>query len=289
MTSTKSSRGTMELPLEQTVREQIARALERDLANLDAALALGIKLVDSSGEVNCLPGLPERTAKITMALYAKSIKTVRAIRMVSSIGLLEDGRTLCRSLLETCVAIHYLLQKDWEVRSDEYAAYTILKDLTTAHGWRKTKGLKEDGARLELAVKKVIAQHLLHIPPARQEVIRTTGYAGMSLEATFYEVGLSSHYQLAYRAMSSHSHATDFATHFSWDRERGLSLHLGSTDIPEIRQLLHSTRWFFAGIMEIVSKAMGLGYLAAIAKFGQELDDPSEEVLRAWRARREEG
>ncbi len=276
------------VPHEENVRKGVAHLLKTDLANLDAALALGVKIVVAAGEVNGVDGFPLKTAKVAMALYAKALKTVRSIRLVASAGLIEDGNTLCRSLLETCVAVHYLLLEDWQVRTDEYVAYAVLKDLSTANGWKATKGLEEAGAQLEEVVRRVIANHLGDIPPERQEHLRKTGYAGMKLPETFKKVGMELFYQVDYRALSPHAHATEYWAHFGWDPKLGLELHLGSADVPELRRLLQSSRLFFAGIMELVSRTMGLGYMFDIVRLGAELDDPTLEVVRAWRARANE-
>ena len=93
------------------------------------------------------------------------------------------------------------------------------------------------------------------------------------------------HYQTGYRSMSPHAHATEISPHLSFDKGRGLALHLGTSDPPEVRRLLDTTRWFFVGIMETIGSTMGLGYAHDIEALGVQRDDPSFEWIRAFRAR----
>jgi len=277
-----------ELPQESYVRERVTLVYKKSLVQLDEALLLGVKLVEASAEINAIPGLPPKTVFIVMGLYSKALKTVRAVRLGVAAGLLEDGNSLCRSLLETCVAIQYLLQQDWATRADEYAAYPILKSLGVAKKWQGTPGLEEDGKCLEIDVNREIARQLGNITPDRQKTLRRSSYSGMSLEDTFTAVGMGVAYQTVYRHMSPHAHASQVDTHFDFQAARGLALHPGTCGGPELRKLIDTTRWFFAGIMEIVSKTMGFGYLAAIDRFMPGVDDPTNEVVRAWHARVEE-
>jgi hypothetical protein len=113
------------LPGEESARESVERTFAKSLAQVDACLALGVKLLQRTSSFVVTRKRTEKVGLVVMGLYMKALKTVRAIRIVASPDLVEDGFVLCRSLLETTVAILYVLQKDSPRRADEYIAHTL--------------------------------------------------------------------------------------------------------------------------------------------------------------------
>jgi hypothetical protein len=65
---------------------------------------------------------------IVLGLYAKSVKTFRAIHLLCVHGLCEDAHSLLRTLSETLANIRYLAREDRENRSRQYADFTVIQD-----------------------------------------------------------------------------------------------------------------------------------------------------------------
>lgn len=87
------------LPDEDINRNNANALFGPSFPRLDAAIELSVQLVQRAGGCRESAWRPRKTGLIVMGLYAKAIKTARAIRLVASAGLLEDGFVLCRTLL----------------------------------------------------------------------------------------------------------------------------------------------------------------------------------------------
>ncbi len=119
------------LPDEENRRESVERTFATSLANLDKAHALGLMLIERTDSFVTTPKRSETSGGIVMGLYWKALKTVRAIRLVASADLQEDGLVLCRTLLETMVAILYVLERNAPHRADEFVASMIMRTIWT--------------------------------------------------------------------------------------------------------------------------------------------------------------
>lgn len=272
------------LPGEESARESVERAFAGDLAEIDSCLALGVKLVQRTDSFVVTRQRTEKVGLVVLGLYMKALKTVRAIRLVSGPDLVEDGCVLCRVLLETTVAILYVLQRDSPRRADEYIAHTLMRTGWAMEGWARTPGLKVAGRRIEQQVEKQKKPFEKRLGAARLEQLKRS-YSGMSLEQTFALVGLKRLYQTLYRRLSAHPHAADLPSHAAPSDKGGLQLKAGTSDMQNLKFLLDSTRLLFCAVMQRVSQAMDMGYEAEIEALKPRSAMPSRALFRAWKKR----
>lgn len=65
---------------------------------------------------------------VVLGLYAKSVKTFRAIHLLCVHGLCEDAEILLRTLSEALANIKYLAKEDREDRTRQYLDFTVIQD-----------------------------------------------------------------------------------------------------------------------------------------------------------------
>lgn len=182
------------IPGEDSARESVEKTFAKNLAQVDACLALGVKLLQGTNSFVVTRKRTEKVGLVVMGLNMKALKTVRAIRLVASPDLVEDGFVLCRALLETTVAILYVLQKDSPRRADAYIAHTLMRTKWAMEGWGRTHGLKVAGRRIDKRAEKEKKPFEKRLGAARLEQLKRS-YSGVSLEQTFKLLGLDRLYQ----------------------------------------------------------------------------------------------
>lgn len=273
-----------QLPHEAENFRDVSNRLGPSFQRLDRSIALGIDLIGRAGTALATPWRPRLTGAVVLGLYAKSIKTARAVRLAASAGLLEDGLVLCRTLLETHVAISYLVQRKGKRRAQEFVASQIAKIAKVADEWEKTPGLKLQGRRLKKAAQETLARDFTHIRPDRLKELRK-GYAGMSIEAVFKLVGMNKDYQVVYRDLSSYPHAQDLQGHLDLTAAPGVGLLFGRVDAPDVRKVLDTARRILISTMYRVAQALDLGHLAEIHRLAVSPEDNLHELLTSWERR----
>ncbi len=274
------------LPWEEDARDSVERNFARRLARLDATLKLAIKLLERSDSVDVTPSRTKSrdSVLVVMGLYAKAVKTTRAIRIVASASLVEDGFVLCRTLLETAVAVLYILQKHTPRRADEYLAHVLKRDQKVMAKWKDTHGLK----RLAKPIDKLITKHLLaysHLGPARLKELRRWYSGDETIEDTFKRIGLNLLYQTFYVQVAGVQHVSDLPRHVEVGEKGALSLSMGSSDAGAMNLLLERTNAILWVVMQRVSEKIGLGYEAEIAGMNPNPEGPAHSLLRAWSQR----
>lgn len=272
------------LPGEDDNRATASALFGPSFTSLDRAIRLSVDLIERAGGARESPWRPRKTGVVVLGLYAKAIKTARSIRLVTSAGFLEDGFVLCRTMLETYVAICYIVQRKGKRRAEEYIASLPCGILKVAEEWERTKGLKREGKRLRKLAQEALANDFTHIPADRQKALKA-GYAGQQLKTTFKNLGMIKDYQVVYRDLSSYQHANDLQGHVNVEVNRGLELRLGTADKPEVRKVLDTARRILVSTMYRVSQTMDLGHLAEIARMGPSRDDTIHALLKSWKRR----
>jgi hypothetical protein len=272
------------LPGEEESRATMERTFSTSLARLDDTLKLGVKLLEKTGEFITTRRRSERSGLVVMGLYMKALKTVRAIRLATTRDLQEDGLVLCRTLLETTVAILYVLQKRTPHRAIEYLAAMLMRKKWTMEDWEKTHGLKHEGKRIHKKIQKQLAPYEKVLGLPRLQELRR-GYSGLSIKRTFAAVGLTRLYFTAYAWLSSYQHAADLPDHVELAPDGAIQLKMGSSDVQQTRFLLDLTRSFFCAIMQRTSQEMALGYEAEIDALKPNARDLERLRLQAWKQR----
>ncbi len=126
-----------------------------------------------------------------IGLLAKASKTFRSIQFLSERGLHEDANALVRVLMETTVAIAFILQKKSKERTLIYHAHGIAQSIKMLNEWKNTAGLKRKATTAILKqANDALSSYLKRLPPGTdvkrhwsgksslQEAVRR--YAGMS-------------------------------------------------------------------------------------------------------------
>ena len=123
-----------------------AEIAQRYRVQLDAMTKLHDTVVSmmTAGEwkVQKTRGVNPLVAQTMMGLLTKAIKTFRSIQILCERGLYDDASALARVLLETTVAIAFIVQKKSKQRMLMYHAYGMVQSVKMLNEWAKTKGLK---------------------------------------------------------------------------------------------------------------------------------------------------
>jgi hypothetical protein len=213
------------LPGEGNARESVERTFARELARLDATLALSIKLLERNDAVFIRRGrrISPKTVPLVGGLFGKAIKTTRAIRLCVSPALAEDCFVLCRTMLETAVAILYILQKHTPLRTEEYLAHVLKRTEKIMGKWRATPGLKRWGNRIDRQTQLYLV-HYAYLGADRLKKLRTWYSGDETIEETFKRVGLAKTYQSFYSYTAGIQHVSDITRHVEFgDKGRSLS------------------------------------------------------------------
>lgn len=88
------------------------------------------------------PGLNCVVVETMLGLLTKACKTFRTIQILCERGLQGDADVLVRVLMETTVAVVFILQKKSRERARIYHAHGIAQYVKLLNGWATTRGLK---------------------------------------------------------------------------------------------------------------------------------------------------
>jgi hypothetical protein len=271
------------MPGEDEARASVECVLAAEFARLDSAIALAIRLLVANKSIDVGPSrMSRKSAGVVLGLFAKAIKTARGIRMLASASLAEDGMVLCRTLLETTVAILYITQRSTLRRTDEYLAHILMRTRKVMEAWAKTRGLKRHAKRITAKVGVHLAPYD-YLGADRLKLLRGS-YSGSTIEQTFRKTGLRRLYQTSYRLLTGHQHVADVASHVTFTDGGGIALMAGSSDPGAMRLLLFWTHQFLWAAMQRVSERAGLGYEAEIER-QKPPRDRSRTMLLAWSKR----
>lgn len=210
---------------------------------------------------------------VVLGLYAKAVKTLRAIHLLCVHGLCEDAQALLRTLAEILAHIKYIGTDDREGRARQYVDFIIIQDQKLMNATEQNPGLKgmfsdDDKTLVRQRIEKAKARMPEEEFKKRYEA---AAWHGRRIEEVMREVGLQSAYDLPFRLGSRAVHATDLFDHMFWDPKNGFLLKLFPGD-KWARPVLTASILFFLQILEQVN-AIG-GFVAE-----EELQRVKEEVM----------
>jgi hypothetical protein len=199
---------------EAQVKAEIA---ERYRSQLDAMAALHGAVVSIMAAVPWTigkrRGLNPFVVKTLMGLLTKACKTFRSIQILCERGFEEDANPLVRVLMETTVAIIFILQKKSKERAVIYHAHILAQNLRMLNEWKATPGLKRKAPKAMLKrVNDGLAEHMTLLPAGTDVKHHWSGKRSLreAVKALRHDVMYAS----LYRFTSSSSHASDFGAHF---------------------------------------------------------------------------
>jgi len=276
------------LPGEGDARESVERRFARELARLDATLELAIKVLERNDSVFIRRGrrISPKSVPLVLGLFGKAVKTTRAIRICVSPALGEDCLVLCRTLLETAVAILYLLQKHTPLRTEEYLAHVLKRTEKVMAKWKDTPGLKRWGKRVDRQTQLHLAQYA-YLGAQRLKQLRMWYSGDATIEETFKRVGLAKTYQSFYSYAAGIQHVSDITSHVELGGKGAVVLAMGSSDEGSIRMMLDMANRAMWTVTRRVAYRLRLGYEADIERH-RPPRDRSQAPIRAWAKRQKE-
>jgi hypothetical protein len=267
---------------EEVVSQRVETHFARQLNKLDTTTALALKLLQKNDSMT-VPRALGKAPILVIQLFAKLLKTVRAIRVVASLSLVEDGQVLCRTLAETAVAIRYLLQKKSSHRAEEYLAHTLMRTKDVAEKWQKTRGLKRRAQQIVNLVDQELPP-FAHLGAPRLKELRKWYYGNKPMRDMFKEVGLEKLYPIAYLQFTGVQHVSDALQHAEIGEAGGVAILLGSSNEEQMNTLLLTTTVLLWLTIARLSRKLNLGYQAEIESLKPE--HKVHDSLRAWSRRK---
>jgi hypothetical protein len=255
----------MSLPHEIAVAGEIATNYR---VQLDAMTKLHDVVVGmlSTGSWNIrnTRGLNPLVVQTMIGLMAKGSKTFRSIQILCERGLHDDANALVRVLMETTVAIAFILQKKSRERTLIYHAYGMAQSIKMLNHWKTTPGLKRKATKAMLKqADDALASYMKRLPPGTDVKRHWSGKA--SLQEAVKALGADVMYATLYRFASSISHAADFGSHFEADPASDDLIWEIEPQVRGFEAPSYAARELLWNAANRIDQRLGLGYAATLA------------------------
>jgi hypothetical protein len=204
------------LPHEAEVRAEIATKYRDQLAAMTALHDAVISMLTVGSWKIGKPGLDRVVVETVLGLLTKACKTFRSIQILCERGLHEDANALVRVLMESMVAVVFILQHKSRQRARIYHAYGIAQDVKMLNQWKSTPGLRRKATKKMIdRATDALAQFTKNLPAGTDVKHHWSGKRNL-LEVMRALRG-DVLYATLYRFTSSISHAADFGAHIEID------------------------------------------------------------------------
>lgn len=211
-------------------------------------------------------GVNPLVAQTMMGLLTKAIKTFRSVQLLCERGLYDDASALTRVLLETTVAIAFILQKKSKQRMRMYHAYGMVQSVKMLDEWAKTKGLKRKATKAMLnQANDALTTYVSNLPAGTNQKRHWSGLGSIQ-EAMSHLWGGDARYATRYRHTSAISHASDFGGHFSID-DSGEMIGEVFPQVEGFEAPSYVARQLLWQAAHRIDEKFGLGYAAALGSF----------------------
>jgi hypothetical protein len=208
-------------------------------------------------------GVTPLVAQTMMGLLTKAVKTFRAVQILCERGLYEDASSLTRVLMETTIAIAFILQKKSKERMVIYHAHGVAQGIKMLNEWARTKGLKRTAPKAMLAKANAgLVSYVSKLPPSTNVKAHWSGTG--SLQEAMKKLKGDAMYATLYRHTSSISHVSDFGAHFSLD-DQGEMVWEIEPEIDGFEAPSYAARELLWAAANRIDEKFGLGYAAALA------------------------
>lgn len=252
------------LPHEAEATAEIATKYR---AQLDAMTALhdpAISLLKAGSWTIGKPGLDRVVVETMIGLLTKACKTFRSIHILCERGLYEDANALVRVLMETTIAVIFILQKKSRDRARMYHAHGLAQSIKMLNEWKTTRGLKRQVTKKMLKqATDALADSMRNLPPGTDVKHHWSGKRNL-LEA-MRELRADMIYATLYRFTSSISHASDFGTQF--ESESAFEDPIWEIE-PKVRGFevpSYAARELLWNLANRIDGRLGLGFSATLA------------------------
>jgi hypothetical protein len=293
------------LPDETDARREITRFLSEQLEEIHREIALALSLLPPGGLVVTRTRDVDRVVVLaTLALYAKAIKSARAVALVCEGGLGQDGIALLRVLFETTMGLLFVLQRNSRIRARLYLVHPYAKKVQILRLWRETRGFKRKVTKASIknaeqplfdAVRNLtgvrrwprnewygadLPAALVALSSARKRnmgiavaersaveaLLRAVkGYgSGRNVEETARTLKWQGAYNTLYRYASGFSHGGDLLDHVEIKPDGSMSVKLIPAADGSVRRTLETASLTLWAASSRINKRLGLGKDAEI-------------------------
>jgi hypothetical protein len=198
-------------------------------------------------------------------VLTKAVKTFRAVQLLSERGLHEDASSLVRVLMETTVAVAFILQKRSKERALIYHAYGLAQNIKMLNEWAQTKGLKRTAPKAMLAnANSGLTTYLERLP--RGTDVKSHWSGTRSLQQAMKRLKSDRTYATLYRYTSSISHVSDFGAHFASDEDGEVVWEI-EPQVDGFEAPSYAARELLWVAANRIDEKFGLGFAAALAPF----------------------
>jgi len=209
-------------------------------------------------------GLARFVAETMVGLLTKACKTFRAIHILCERGLHEDASALVRVLMETTIAVAFILQKSSKERAIIYHAHGIAQQIKMLNEWKTTRGLKRKAPKAILEqANQAFANSLKRIPPGTDVKRHWSGKR--TLREAMKALRGDAMYATLYRHTSSISHASDFGAHFEVDLTSGEYVWQLEPQVRGFETPSYAARELLWQAANRIDQRLGLGFSASLA------------------------
>jgi hypothetical protein len=248
--------------------EVIAEIGKKYRVQLDAMTALHDAVVSmmtaGSWTVSKTRGLAPFVAETMMGLLTKACKTFRAIQVLSERGLHEDASALVRVLMETTIAIAFILQKKSRERTLIYHLYGTAQQIKMLNEWKNTRGLKRKVPKAIFAqLNAELTKGLKRLPVGTDVTRHWSGRR--NLQQAMQALRGDVMYARLYRHTSSVSHASDFGAHFEADPTSGEFVWQLEPRVDGLEAPSYAARELLWAAANRIDDRLGLGFSATLA------------------------
>lgn len=218
----------------------------------------------SPWKIGKMRGLDRLTCETAIGLLTKACKTFRSIQILLERGLIDDANVLVRVLMESTVAVVFILQKDSRRRARIYHAHTMVQDIKLLNHWKTTSGLKRKASKeITKLTNDGLASWTKGLP------VGTDFKHHWSGKANFWEaakaIRAEAIYATVFRFASAKAHATDFAGHVEVDQASGDLIYQIDPSSKGFAAPSHASRGLLWGAANRIDQRLGLGFATALA------------------------
>lgn len=255
----------MTLPHETEVLTEIAA---KHRVQLDAMTKLNDAVVAmisvDSWTIQNTRGINRTVVETMIGLLTKAAKTFRAIQVLCERGLHDDANALVRVLMETTVAIAFILQKKSKERTLIYHAHVMAQNIKMLNDWKNTPGLKRKATKAMLKqANEELAVSMKRLPLGTDVKRHWSGKA--NLQEAVKALRGDVMYASLYRFTSSISHASDFGAHFEADPASDDLLWEIEPQVRGFEAPSYAARELLWNAANRIDQRLGLGYAATLA------------------------
>jgi hypothetical protein len=272
----------MRLPNEDATRTLIEQKLRSELDVASEVLGLGTGIFTSGNRISPGDGVDDLVLMVTLGLIAKSCKQYRAIGELIQMGLGEVADSNARMLLETTLAVLFLMRRrvvlkengktfsgimgkplTTRFRARLYLAYDAFNGRKFAQGVAGTRGLKRKIRRAGLtAIEKTAKDWEAEIGPDWTKRLKR-GFSGLTVKDLAESFGYGELYPV-YRIMSGGVHASDSTDFIHPDdsSESGVRFSV-SASVEGVANTLKFASVLLVHIVQAADARLGLGLKTA--------------------------